>query len=159
MASAAFSFALLRSELRKLYLAERSDFYRIIAFGVIQAVLALIVPIAVGNLINAVSFGGLLQPVVILTVIVLAFLIAGAVVRLLQIWFIEILQRRLFARVALHASEAAADTEAEKDELFYRSFFTAKESDCAAYRRFDGAHRGDYWHAGHFSLSSLFSAV
>jgi len=126
MASAAFSFALLRSELRKLYLAERSDFYRIIAFGVIQAVLALIVPIAVGNLINAVSFGGLLQPVVILTVIVLAFLIAGAVVRLLQIWFIEILQRRLFARVALHASEAAADTEAEKMNYFTEVFSLQK---------------------------------
>ena len=77
----------LIQELKNLYQRERTEFFRIIGFGVVQGILSLIVPIAVGNLINAVSFGGLLQPVVILTVLVLAFLIVSTGARLLQVWF------------------------------------------------------------------------
>ena len=104
----AFKTEYLLSELRTLISVEKKELLRIVGFGAVQGVLALIVPVAVGNLINAVSFGSLLQPVVVLTVIVLIFLMAGAAVRLLQVWFIEILQRRLFARTALLASAAAA---------------------------------------------------
>jgi adhesin transport system membrane fusion protein len=116
-----FSGTTLLEELKKLYILERREFFRIIGFGIVQGILGLIVPIAVGNLINAVSFGGLLQPVVILTVILMSFLLAGATVRILQVWFIEILQRRLFARTALAASRAAmvATTGHERDKMNY----------------------------------------
>jgi membrane fusion protein, adhesin transport system len=107
----AFNSKNLIEELKSLYLIERRDFFRIIGFGIVQGLLSLIVPVAVGNLINAVSFGGLLQPVVILTIIVLAFLIAGAAARLLQVWFIEALQRRLFLRVTAIATGAAQNPE------------------------------------------------
>ncbi len=95
----AFNGKVLAEELRALYQLERKDFFRIIGFGAAQGVFGLIVPVAIGNLINAVSFGGLLQPVIVLTVMVLAFLMAGAAIRLLQFWYIEALQRRLFLRV------------------------------------------------------------
>lgn len=109
-------------ELKDLYRRERAEFFRIIGFGVVQSILSLIVPIAVGNLINAVSFGGLLQPVVILTVLVLAFLIVGAGGRLLQVWFIEALQRRLFLRVTNEAFESDYRGDTEKMNYFIEVF-------------------------------------
>lgn len=104
----AFNGKALVEELAALYKLERQDFFRIIGFGAVQGVFGLIVPVAIGNLINAVSFGGMLQPVIVLTVIVLAFLICGAAIRLMQVWFIEALQRRLFLRVTGESSGAAA---------------------------------------------------
>jgi len=105
----AFEFHTLVSQLKGLYVLERRDFFRIIGLGVTQGILALIIPVAVGNLINAVSFGGLIQPVVVLTLIVLAFLITGSTARLLQVWFIETLQRRLFLRVTAAAASTASE--------------------------------------------------
>lgn len=109
-------------ELKDLYHKERTEFFRIIGFGVVQGVLSLIVPVAVGNLINAVSFGGLLQPVVILTILVLAFLIVGAAARLMQVWFSEALQRRLFLRISTRAFESADRGNSEKMNYFIEVF-------------------------------------
>jgi membrane fusion protein, adhesin transport system len=116
-----FSSEKLIDELKRLFKLERREFFRIVGFGIVQGLLGLIVPVAVGNLINAVSFGGILQPVIILTIILISFLLAGASVRILQVWFIEILQRRLFARTALAASQAAlnASTPAEREKMNY----------------------------------------
>ncbi len=116
-----FSGNTLLEELRKLYKLERREFFRIIGFGIVQGILGLVVPIAVGNLINAVSFGGLLQPVIILTIILITFLLAGAAVHILKVWFIEILQRRLFVRTAKAAGQAAMNirTENEHERVNY----------------------------------------
>jgi len=122
----AFDGKHLLHELKALYELERRDFFRIIGFGIVQSTLALIIPVAVGNLINAVSFGGLLQPVVVLTVIVLAFLLAGAAARLLQVWFIEALQRRLFLRVmesaATNIASKSRDTHGDHMNYFVEVF-------------------------------------
>lgn len=117
-----FDAQTLIHELKNLYQRERAEFFRIIGFGVVQGVLSLIVPVAVGNLINAVSFGGLLQPVVILTILVLAFLIVGAAARLMQVWFIEALQRRLFLRVTAEAFESEERGNSEKMNYFIEVF-------------------------------------
>lgn len=115
----AFNSEYLIQELKKLISVEKRELLRIVVFGAVQGILALIVPVAVGSLINAVSFGSMLQPVVVLTIMVLVFLVAGAAVRLLQVWFIEILQRRLFARTALIASEAAARAGGDSGKFNY----------------------------------------
>lgn len=109
-------------ELKDLYRKERTDFFRIIGFGIVQGLLALIVPVAVGNLINTVSFTGLLQPVVVLTIIVLAFLVVGAAARLMQVWFIEVLQRRLFLRVSAEALESEVRGNPENMNYFIEVF-------------------------------------
>lgn len=117
-------------ELRRLLQLERREFLRIIGFGIVQGVLALIVPIAVGNLINAVSFGTLVQPVVVLTILVLVFLVGSAVMRLLQFWFIEILQRRLYARVVLAAAQSSHETPAdERTKMnYFMEIFTLQKN-------------------------------
>lgn len=119
----------LITELRRLLKLERREFVRIIGFGIVQGILALIVPIAVGNLINAVSFGTLIQPVVVLTILVLVFLVASAAVRLLQFWFMEILQRRLYARVVMASAESSkmiSPRDREKMNYFLEIFTLQK---------------------------------
>lgn len=129
MASLGFSRSVLIQELRALYQVEKHDFYRIIGFGVVQGILSLIVPIAIGNLINAVSFGTLLQPVVVLTILVLVFLLAAGAAHLIQLWFIELLQRRLFARVAYDAATRASGEIGDvKDMNYFTEVFALQKS-------------------------------
>lgn len=112
----------LADELISLYRRERTDLFRIVGFGIVQGLLGLIVPIAAGNLINAVSFGSLLQPVIVLTILVLVFLIVGAAARLMQVWFIESLERRLFLRISAAATESTIRGKPEKMNYFMEVF-------------------------------------
>ena len=71
-----------------------------IVFALIIGLLTLATPIAVETLVNTVAFGKFLQPLVILSLMLLAFLAFSAALRALQTIVVEIIQRRLFARVA-----------------------------------------------------------
>lgn len=79
--------------------AERSDIWVVIVFALFAAVLALAVPIAVQALVDTVAFGRYLQPVIVLSILLLTFLVFGATMRGLQMFVVEIIQRRIFARV------------------------------------------------------------
>ena len=60
------------------------------------------------SLVNTVSFGRLVQPIVILSAILFGFLAFSAALRALQTFVAEIVQRRLFARVAVGSLMAVA---------------------------------------------------
>jgi ABC-type bacteriocin/lantibiotic exporter with double-glycine peptidase domain len=79
---------------------ESLDILTIIAFSIVTGLLAMATPLAVEALVSTVAFGRLLQPVVMLALILLGFLTFSAALRALQIFVVEILQRRLFARIA-----------------------------------------------------------
>lgn len=78
---------------------ERSDIWAVLVFSVIVGILALAAPITVEALVNTVAFGRYLQPVVILSIILMTFLGFAAAVRALTIFIAELIQRRLFVRV------------------------------------------------------------
>ncbi len=78
---------------------EMSDIGIIVIFALITGLLALATPLAVETLVSTVAFGRYLQPVVILALILFAFLSFSAALRALQTYVVEIIQRRLFARV------------------------------------------------------------
>ncbi|WP_339727445.1 ABC transporter ATP-binding protein [uncultured Gimesia sp.] len=88
----------------KLLKPEFSDIWIITVFALVTGLLALATPLAVETLVNTVAFGRLLQPVVILALMLLAFLSFSAALLGLQIYVAEIIQRRLFARVAADLS-------------------------------------------------------
>ncbi len=73
----------------------------VIVYAIGIGVVALATPIAVQALVNTVAFGALLQPVVVLSLLLLGVLVFGATLRGLQVWVIEILQRRLFVRIVV----------------------------------------------------------
>ena len=79
---------------------ERGDIGVILVFALIVGVLALSTPIAIESLVNTVAFGQLVQPVVILALILFVFMAFSATMRALQTYVAEIIQRRLFVKVA-----------------------------------------------------------
>ena len=86
--------------LRLLLKPEWSDIWIVTVYAFVVALLALATPLAVEALVNTVAFGRFLQPVMILALILLMFLGFQGAIRALQIYVVEIAQRRLFARVA-----------------------------------------------------------
>ena len=88
-----------RQRLLRLLSVESSDVWIVVIYAATIGLLSLATPIAVQSLINQVSFGVLLQPVVVLTLMLLAGLLLVGVLRMLQTSVIELLQVRLFVRL------------------------------------------------------------
>lgn len=99
--------------LRRLLVPEWSDIWIVLVFAFIVGLLMLATPIAVEALVNTVAFGRFLQPVIVLALILLTFLGFLAAVRALQTYVVEIIQRRLFARVAADLAHRLPRTQAE----------------------------------------------
>ncbi|MBX3467099.1 MAG: ATP-binding cassette domain-containing protein [Planctomycetes bacterium] len=78
---------------------ERRIIVTLLGFSMAVGVLVLATPIAVQALVDAVAFGGLLQPVLVLAAVLFGCLALAAAFRALQTYVVEILQRRLFVRV------------------------------------------------------------
>lgn len=83
---------------------ESADIWTITVFALLTGLLALATPMAVETLVNTVAFGRLLQPLIVLALMLLAFLSFSAALIGLQTYVVEIIQRRLFARVAADLS-------------------------------------------------------
>lgn len=86
--------------LRGLLRPEWPDIWVILVFAMVVGLLTLATPIAVESLVNTVAFGTLLQPVIVLAIILFAFLGLQGLMRALQTFVVEIIQRRMFARVS-----------------------------------------------------------
>ena len=69
----------------KLILKPETPFYAVsIIYGIGISILTLAVPISVQSLVNTVSFGILIQPLVILSIVLLSLLIFSGVLKALQ---------------------------------------------------------------------------
>jgi putative ABC transport system ATP-binding protein len=88
------------ARLRALLQPESSDIVTVFIYALIVGLLTLATPIAVEALVNTVAFGRFLQPVIVLALLLFMFLAFSAAIRAVQTIVVEIVQRRLFARVA-----------------------------------------------------------
>ncbi len=79
---------------------EWPDIWVVLVFAMIVGLLTLATPVAVEALVNTVAFGRFLQPVVVLALMLFAFLAFQAAIGILQTFVVEIIQRRLFVRIA-----------------------------------------------------------
>ncbi len=86
--------------IRALFTPERSNLQLTIGLSIVIAVLSLAFPIAVQALVNNISFTGLTQPLIILTLILFVVLLCSTLSQLLQMWLMERVQRRIFVRSA-----------------------------------------------------------
>ena len=82
--------------------AERSSLAIAVVYSIAIGLLSLVLPVAIQSLVNTVAFGSVLQPIVVLTILVSAALIASAILTVLRVIVLETMQRRIFVR---HASE------------------------------------------------------
>lgn len=85
-------WALLRLEAR--------DLVALMAFAVTLGGMSLAVPVAVQVLVNTIALGSLLQPLVVLALLLFAVLTFAGIMQVIAWYAVEILQRRVFVRVA-----------------------------------------------------------
>ena len=78
---------------------EKNDIWTVVLFALVSGVLGLATPLAVESLVNVVSWGTYLQPLIVLAVILLASLGLAGVLKVLQTVVVEIIQRRQFVRI------------------------------------------------------------
>ncbi len=90
--------------LRRLLSEESSDIWILLVFALVNGMLMMATPLAIESLVTTVAFGRLLQPVVILAFVLFGFLAFSAALRALQTVVVEVIQRRLFARVVADLS-------------------------------------------------------
>jgi putative ABC transport system ATP-binding protein len=79
---------------------ERTDLWLIFGLAIGSGVLALSAPIAVQALVNTVAMGGMGQPLEVLSIILFIFLAFAAAIYTLEGYLAELIQRRLFVRLA-----------------------------------------------------------
>lgn len=87
--------------------SERRDLWVVVSYAIGVGVLSLATPLAVQSLINTVAFGTVMQPVLVLSVLLLAALFASAVLKLFEFIVVEHLVRRVFVRTAVDFSRRA----------------------------------------------------
>ncbi|ATB28269.1 hypothetical protein MEBOL_001715 [Melittangium boletus DSM 14713] len=116
------------ARVRELARLEAADLRAVIVYAVGVGLFALTTPIAVQSLVNTVAFGALLQPLVVLSILLLGGLVFAAALRAMQYWVVELIQQRLFIRVVSDLSHrlprvrAKAMDQAHGPELANRFF-------------------------------------
>lgn len=86
--------------LRAFLLLERADLGVVLIYAIVIGGLTLGTPVAVQSLVNTVAFGAVLQPLVVLSILLFAVLGFAGVLSVLEAYVIEVLQRRIFVRIA-----------------------------------------------------------
>lgn len=139
--------------------AEWNDIWIILVFSAITGVLALATPLAVESLVSTVSFGRLLQPVIVVAVMLFMFLAFSAAIVGLQTYVVDIIQRRLYARIVadlayrLPRIEAGAVDGLDKRELVNRFFDVVTVQKACATMLLDGISMALYTIIGMIVLS------
>ena len=111
-----------------LLIDDKRDLIVLVTYTLITGLLSLAVPLAAQALVNTIAAGIFLQPLVVLSLILLVGLLFGAVLRIMKFCLVENLQQRIFARIALSLSEripeikASALTNEYMPELINRFF-------------------------------------
>jgi putative ABC transport system ATP-binding protein len=84
-----------------LIVTERKDTVVLFIYAAAIGILSLGVPLSVQVLVNTISFGSLLQPILVLSLVLLCLLVSAAICEVLQYYVVEIMERRLFVRFSL----------------------------------------------------------
>ena len=79
---------------------ERDDVWIVALFATAVGILSIVTPAAIEALVNTVAFGVQLWPVVVLAGVMFGFLSLSAALRAMQLYVVELLQRRFFVRTA-----------------------------------------------------------
>lgn len=88
-----------------LLVSDKQDLVVLIVYTVMTGLVSLAVPLAAQALVNTIAAGIFLQPLIVLSLLVLSGLLFGSVLRMLKFCLVENLQQRIFARITLGLSE------------------------------------------------------
>lgn len=93
---------------KKLYAIlfdEKESMQVFFIYAAIISLLYLAIPIAAQILVNIISTGVLLQPIIVVTAAVFIGLLLLGVLRIFQLFIAEIIQRKIFAKIAIEISQ------------------------------------------------------
>ncbi|MBX7223113.1 MAG: ATP-binding cassette domain-containing protein [Blastocatellia bacterium] len=93
------------ARLRAMLWEDRSDLTVFVIYTIFSGILALAVPLAVQGLVNTIAANLFTQPLVVLTLMVFGGLLFAGCIKLLKLALVEVLQQRIFARVALQLAQ------------------------------------------------------
>ncbi|CAN5563401.1 ATP-binding cassette domain-containing protein [soil metagenome] len=119
------------SPLRRLWemlLEDKRDLFVLFTYTLIIGFISLAVPLAAQALVNTIAAGIFLQPLIVLSLLVLTGLVFSSALRMMKLCLVENLEQRIFARITLQLSEripeikAAALTDEYMPELINRFF-------------------------------------
>lgn len=79
---------------------EKKDLWRVIVLAIASGLLSLATPAAVQSLVNTVAMGGMMQPLAVLSTMLFIFLAFYGAISILQDYLVELIQRRMFVRMA-----------------------------------------------------------
>jgi ABC-type bacteriocin/lantibiotic exporter with double-glycine peptidase domain len=80
---------------------EKQSLIALISYGILVSLLSLTVPVTVQSLVNSVAYGQLTQQLLVLSLLMFLVLSLSGLFSAIQIYYMELLQRRLFTRYAL----------------------------------------------------------
>jgi len=86
--------------LRRWLGRERETLLAVVGYSAVIGVISLAIPLAVQALVNSLAFGRVLQPLVVLSLALLLLLSLAAALRVVEVYIVELLQRRVFVDVA-----------------------------------------------------------
>lgn len=86
--------------LRQWLHMESEDAWVVVIYTLATGLISLVVPIAVQAVVNTIAFGTLLQPLAVLTIMVFVALLAVAWLNGYRQYVVEMIQRRIFVRLA-----------------------------------------------------------
>ncbi len=86
--------------LRNFLQLEKRELWIVVVYAMVIGALTLATPIAVQALVNTVAFGSVLQPLIVLTMLLFGGLAFSGLLSVLEAYVVEVLQRRVFVRVA-----------------------------------------------------------
>jgi putative ABC transport system ATP-binding protein len=103
----------------RLLRGEGKDVAVIFIYALGVGLCSLAIPVGVQALVNSVAFGVVLQPLVVITSLVGGVLLLSGILRVLQLYVVEILQRRLVVRLSLMLAQRIPHVEFQ---LFQKRF-------------------------------------
>lgn len=116
------------SQMYQLMRADRSFFWLAFVYTVALALLGLAVPLCVQTLVNSIANIAVFRPVAILAIVLLVLLVAYGVLVALEVYLMEIFERRYFCRITadivlrtIHADHAYFES-INREELVNRYF-------------------------------------
>ncbi len=87
--------------IRSMLQGEGKEIAVVLTYGVGVGILSLAIPVGIQTLVSTVNFGAFSQPVLFLILAVFVGLTSAAVLRGIQVFIVEELQKRLFSEIAL----------------------------------------------------------
>jgi ABC-type bacteriocin/lantibiotic exporter with double-glycine peptidase domain len=106
-------------ELIKLLSLEKQDFFVFIAYAVISSLLYLAVPVSAQILVNTIAANVLIQPLILISLLLLVTVTFLSLVRIIKLYITEILQRKVFAKFTMKIAEKLPEVSAIKSNLKY----------------------------------------